>query len=99
MPNLDQTQSEQPTKFSNELVAIKVTEMAAKALLHYPSNPEKAAMRCALGDAAAVCDILARVIVEEGRGRNGRVRKKFREAAKIAKRCGDDIWLMRMTLT
>ena len=52
-------------------------------------------MRCALGDAAAHCDVVAKQITEAGRGRNGRVRKAVLEAAQIAIKCGDAIWEMR----
>jgi hypothetical protein len=51
-------------------------------------------MRGALGDAAALCDALARDIATENSPR-GRVTKLGRKLEAIAKRCGDAIWAMR----
>lgn len=78
-----------------DLVAIKSAEMVTASIRTYREHAEKAAMRCALGDAAGLCDVIARSITEAGRGRNGRVSQAVKDAAKIAKRCGDDIWAMR----
>ena len=58
-------------------------------------------MRCALGDAAALCDAMARDIAAENRGRGGAgaVTKLGLELEAIAKRCGDAIWSMRDNVT
>lgn len=52
----------------------------------YPSRSrsERAAVRGGLGDAATLCDVIARTLPEK-------------EAA-IAKLCGDAIWVMRSKL-
>lgn len=63
----------------------------------YTSHNERAAMRCALGDAAALCDSLAKEVAHTNRGRRGRgpVTKQGEQLALIAKRCADEIWSMR----
>lgn len=72
-------------------------KMLNVALDSYKSPRERAAMRSALGDAAALCDGLSRDIAAENRGRNGKgaVTKRGLELEAIAKRCGDAIWAMR----
>ena len=67
------------------------------ALDTYKTAKERAAMRSAFGDAAALCDGLARDIADENRGRGGKgaVTKLGLKLEAIAKRCGDEIWNMR----
>lgn len=71
--------------------------MLNMALEGYKTMGERAALRCALGDAAALCDGLAREIASENRGRGGKgaVTKLGLRLEEIAKRCADEIWAMR----
>lgn len=79
----------------------EVTKAAGKmiesATSMYRSRSERVAMRSGIGDAAGLCDAIAKQIMEEHRGRGGTgpTRKHGRELAAIAKRCGDEIWAMR----
>lgn len=66
----------------------------AFSLSAYPTLEHRAAMRGALGDAAGLCDALARDIAAENSSR-GRVTKRGQQLEAIAKRCGDAIWAMR----
>ncbi len=63
----------------------------------YKAPNERAAIRCALGDAAALCDWLVKGIKAENRGHKGKgaVTKRGHELAAVAKRCADAIWEMR----
>ena len=58
-----------------------ILEMARRC---YPSRAERAAVRGGLGDAAGLCDAIAKTLPEK-------------EAA-VAKLCGDAIWKMRNEL-
>lgn len=62
---------------------------------HYTTKAEHSALRCALGDAAHLCDVIAGQILEKGKGRRKVPTKAAKEAAAIASRCGDEIWAMR----
>jgi hypothetical protein len=75
----------------------QVAHLLNMAMDGYRTPGERAALRCALGDAAALCDGLARQIAAENRGRGGKgaVTKRGLELEAIAKRCGDAIWAMR----
>jgi len=75
----------------------KTARILNMALDGYKSRNERAALRCALGDAAALCDGIARDIAAENRGRNskGAVTKLGLKLEAIAKRCGDAILAMR----
>ena len=66
--------------------------MSASAMTHYPES--LGALRCALGDAAALCDALSDEIIEEGTSR-GHIKKRAQEDAALVKRCADLIWAMR----
>lgn len=73
---------------------------AAERLAHiakqtYRERGERAAMRCALGDASSLCDALARDIENQNRGFRGRVTVKGQELAKSVKIAAEAIWLMR----
>lgn len=63
----------------------------------YTARSERAAMRCALGDASSFCDSYAKQIAEEHRGRKGKgaTTKRGRELETIVRHCGDLIWSMR----
>jgi hypothetical protein len=67
------------------------------ALSAHPERENRAALRCGLGDGATVCDLIAKRLLEEHRGRGGKgaTTKLGRELAAIAKRCGDEIWALR----
>jgi hypothetical protein len=79
-----------------------VSETAAKKLIGvsmraYTERQERAAMRCAMGDAAALCDAIAREMAARSRGRGGKgaVTKQGLILEAVAKRCADAIWAMR----
>jgi hypothetical protein len=72
----------------------KLIETATRV---YGSRAERVAMRGALGDAAAICDALARDI-EASNPRNrkrGTVTVMGAQLADVAKACGSAIWDMR----
>lgn len=69
-------------------------QMADSSMVTYASQKERAALRCALGDAAHLCDAVARDIESRFRRRKT-VTKAGQEMATIAKMCGDAIWQMR----
>lgn len=77
------------------------SRMLNVALDTYKTAGERAAMRSAFGDAAALCDGLAREIAAANRGRNGKgaVTKLGLQLEAIAKQCGDEIWKMRDQIT
>lgn len=79
------------------LVENPKSRMLNVALDTYKTAGERAAMRSAFGDAAALCDALAREIAAENRGRKGKgaVTKLGLKLEEVAKRCGDAIWQMR----
>jgi hypothetical protein len=72
-------------------------KMMRAAMGIYKTRPERAAMRCVLGDAAGLCDAIASAIKIENKGNHGKgaTTKQGRDRAAIAKRCGDAIWEMR----
>lgn len=63
----------------------------------YRQPAERAAMRGALGDAAALLDALSRDVAAEhrGHGRHSPVTKKGLELEALVKRCADLLWLYR----
>lgn len=69
-------------------------QMADSSMATYTSRQERAALRCALSDAAHLCDAVARDIENRFRRRKT-VTKAGQEMATIAKMCGDAIWQMR----
>jgi len=77
---------------SLEEVAERLAAVAQKV---YDLHGERSAMRCALGDAATLCDVLATKLEEVNRVRGNRISKQGQEWAVIAKRCGNAIWEMR----
>jgi hypothetical protein len=70
-------------------------KMLKAALNTYQTTEERAALRCALGDAAALADTLALQIENENRTARGHVTKHGRALAAAVRRAGDDIWAMR----
>ena len=76
-------------------------QQAQAAMKIYQTHGERSAMRCVLGDAAALLDALARDIAAENRGRNGKgaVTKLGLQLEEIAKRCADQVWLLREEIT
>lgn len=60
----------------------------------YQARAERVAMRCALGDAAALCDALAAQIGREHRY-HGRIKKEGLALAAAVTRAADAIWAMR----
>ncbi len=74
-----------------------VTGLLGPSLTTYTSRTERAALRSALGDAAGLCDWIARDIVQEHRGNHGKgaTTKRGRELEAVAKRCADAIWALR----
>ena len=67
------------------------------SLAAHPERENRAALRCGLGDAATICDLIAKRLLEEHKGYGGRgpTTKLGREMAAVAKRCGDEIWALR----
>lgn len=66
----------------------------------YREAAERAAMRGGLGDATAICDVLAQAILDENRGYGGKgpPTKRGQELAAVAKRCADAIFAARGTV-
>jgi hypothetical protein len=60
----------------------------------YTEPSERAALRCAMGDAAALCDAIARRVLEANCTR-GRVTNVGQALAAVATQCGDEIAKMR----
>lgn len=70
-------------------------KLAAVSVETYKEHGERAALRCALGDAASLCDAIVRDIEAGHRGRGGRITREGQKQATIAKVCAEAIWLMR----
>lgn len=70
-------------------------KMVAVATQTYKEVGERAAMRCAMGDAASLCDAIVRDIEAGHRGRGGRISIAGQKQATVAKLCAEAIWLMR----
>lgn len=73
--------------------------MAAAAMQVYQALGERAAMRCALGDASSLCDALARDVENHNRGIRGRVTVRGEEKASSLRACAEALWLMREKIT
>lgn len=84
-----------------EFVSETIDKMVALSMKSYQTSGERGALRCALGDAAALCDKLATVAEQRNRTRRGAgpTNKHGRELSAIIKRCGDAIWAMREKIT
>lgn len=61
----------------------------------YKTHGERSAMRCALGDAAALCDAIAVDVTDEYRGRGGVIKKHGQELAQVLAHAASLIWAMR----
>lgn len=81
----------------------RCADIAAKIVAYeldaYRTRRERAALRCALGDAAHLCDALARKVRDEYRGRGGAVKKPGHDIAVWIERAGNEIWAMRELVT
>lgn len=60
----------------------------------YNDTKGRAALRAALGDAAALCNMMATAVIDQNL-RGGRTNKHIRDVAAAFDRCGDEIWRMR----
>lgn len=88
--------SDTPRRPASLAEAEIVQQLLKGTLLVYKEHGERAALRCALGDAAHLCDAIARQIEAANPGRKrGSVSGPGVELAAVAKRCGDTIWAMR----
>ena len=72
-----------------------IKRMREASMETYRSPEERAAMRCGLSDASALCDILEREIKDKYVGRGGKIKKIGMELSVIAKMCGDKIYEYR----
>lgn len=73
-------------------ISLRSDQLSANAMKTYPDG--FAPLRCALGDASAICDALAEEIITEGTSR-GHIKKRAQEDAALVKRCADLICAMR----
>lgn len=71
--------------------------MIASSMRTYPEHTERAALRCAMGDAAHICDMLAAQMLEDTRGRGGKGAHTIlgKQLSAAMKTCGDKIWALR----
>lgn len=66
------------------------------SMRQHPTRAGRAALRCALGDAAAICNLIARQAEAQNQGRRkGSVSEIGAALSATAKLCGDKIWAMR----
>jgi len=94
--------STEPLRVSPVPASTPIAERyAASSMRVHRTDDGRAAMRCALGDAAALCDAISRDIAAENRSRGGKgaVTKLGLQLAAVADRCGDAIWGMRDLIT
>jgi hypothetical protein len=77
----------------------RIERMIDVALRVYREPKERAAMRSALGDAAAICDMVAADIENANRTRSGKVINAAQEMAHQVRFAGDRIWRMREQIT
>jgi hypothetical protein len=70
-------------------------KILASSLQSYKTREERAALRCALGDAAALCDAINRDIRAEHKTKREAISKRGLELSEVARKCGDAIWAMR----
>lgn len=82
---------------SDKPVNESIREMMVAACHTYDQRGERAALRCALGDAAGICDAMAREIETTHRTRNGKgpVSANGQNLAAIVRVCGDRIFAAR----
>lgn len=72
----------------------RIAALLRMSLTSYADHGQRVAMRGALGDAAALCDVMSSEIVSQNT-RRGRINKRTAAAAAAFKRCGDEIFRMR----
>lgn len=73
-------------------ISLRSDQLVAYAMKTYPDG--FAPLRCGIGDAATLCDVLAEEIKAQDMSR-GHIKKRAQEDAALVKRCGDLIWAMR----
>ena len=67
---------------------------------HHPTQQERGAVRCGLGDAAVICDLMAEAIRKSNPGRKKGSTSQTGEAlADVAKQCGNAIAAYRDKVT
>lgn len=76
--------------------AVKMAEVAMKI---YRTVDERAAMRCGMSDAAALCDRLAEELPGTPKGRYYSAKEIAALVTLTATRCGNAIWRMREEIT
>ena len=70
------------------------------SLVAHKTRSSRAALRCGLGDATIICDLIAKQVEDNHRRKPGGVIKKEGVLlAAIVKRCGDAIWDYRKKVT
>lgn len=82
----------------SELVSETERRLLEWALRSYPSREGRAALRCALGDAASLLDSFATQIGNEGRRRDY-IKKRAREDAALITRAANIVADMRDKIT
>ena len=78
-----------------------IARMIAGAMSTYRERGERAALRCALGDAAALCDRIAMEVLAAHRTRSGKgpPSKLGMQLCDAVKTAGNEIWAMREKIT
>lgn len=77
-------------------LAVVQKRLVESAKRTYATREERSALRCALGDATALCDWLTGQIERENKGRGaGGITKHGRELSAVSRRCADIIFAMR----
>lgn len=79
----------------NDTIDTVARHMVDAAKVTYREHAERAALRCGTGDAAGLCDAIARFLMQQHRTKRGHLSVRGQELAQIAKMCGDEIWKMR----
>lgn len=79
----------------------RMARMVASSMRTYDSHRERAALRCAMGDAAHICDMIGSQLREDMRGRGGKGAYTIlgNQLSAVAKTCGDKIWALREQIT
>lgn len=79
----------------SEPIGMRAERILLSSLRVYTDRAERVAMRCALGDAAALCDALAEQTKRQNSYSGGRVTQVGQTLAEAVKTAGDAIWAMR----
>lgn len=81
---------------SPDPVAKAGKEMAASSMAAYRDPFQRGALRCGMGDAALLCDVVAReALAKHTEPDSGRITAEGERIAQTARDCGDAIWAMR----